>query len=355
VTEALDNYDVTGATRPIQAFVDDLSKWYLRRSRRRFWKSVADQDKDSAYRTLYRALTTLSKLLAPTMPFLAEALHQNLVRTVDARAPESVHQADWPGYDPEAIDDALNEEMRLVMRLASLGHAARDKAGIKVRQPLAEAAFALGRPEEVRALERHADLLADELNVKRVTVLASADKAISYSLKPLPKQLGQKYKSLFPRVAEAIQALDPAQAARLLLSGQPVRVQVDEMELEIRPDEVEVRVEAHAGLAIAAEGAYVAALHTALTPALVREGLAREFVRRVQDLRKQAELEVADRIRLYVTATPDLLSALRVHRDYIMGETLAVELNMAEPPEEAVLAEAWFDGQWMKVGLLRVE
>jgi isoleucyl-tRNA synthetase len=355
VTEALDNYDVTGATRPVQAFVDDLSKWYLRRSRRRFWKSVADQDKDSAYRTLYQALTTLSKLLAPTMPFLAEALHQNLVRTVDAGAPESVHQADWPGYDPGLIDEALNEEMRLVMRLASLGHAARDKAGIKVRQPLAEAAFSLGRPDEARALERHADLLADELNVKRVTVLASLDEAISYSLKALPKQLGQKYKSLFPSVAEAIQALDPAQAARRLLAGQPVRVQIDEMELEIQPDEVEVHVEAHAGLAIAAEGVYVAALHTALTPALVREGLAREFVRRIQDLRKQAELEVADRIRLYVTATPDLWSALRLHRDYIMGETLALELEAAEPPEGAALAEAWFDGQWMKAGLLRVE
>ena len=134
-----------------------------------------------------------------------------------------------------------------------------------------------------------------------------------------------------------------------------MRVQIDGMELEIQPDEVEVHVEAHAGLAIAAEGAYLAALHTVLTPALVREGLAREFVRRVQDLRKQAELEVADRIRLYVTATPDLLSALRAHREYITGETLAVELNTTEPPEETVVAEAWFDGQWMKVGLIRVE
>jgi isoleucyl-tRNA synthetase len=354
VTEALDSYDVTGATRPIQAFVDDLSKWYLRRSRRRFWKSVADEDKDLAYRTLYQTLTTLRLLLAPTMPFLAEALHQNLVRTVDAEAPESVHQADWPGYDPEQIDEALNEEMRLVMRLASLGHAARNQAGIKVRQPLAEAAFSVSRPEEAQALERHADLLADELNVKRVRVLRSADEAISYSLKALPKQLGQKYKGLFPKVAQAIQGLDAAQAARLLLAGQAVRVQVEGQEFEILPEEVEVRVEAHAGLAIAAEGAYVAALHTDLTPELVGEGLARELVRRVQDLRKQADLDVADRIRLFVAATPDLAGAIRLHRDYIMGETLALELNAAEPPENATITEAWFDGQWMKAGLLRM-
>lgn len=355
VTEALDNYDVTGATRPIQTFVDDLSKWYLRRSRRRFWKSLADEDKASAYRTLYQALTTLRLLLAPSMPFLAEALHQNLVRTVDPTAPESVHQANWPGFDPDLIDEALNEEMRLVMRLASLGHAARNQAGIKVRQPLAEAAFSVGRPEEARALERHAGLLADELNVKHISVLRSADEAISYSLKPLPKQLGQKYKSLFPKIAQAIQEADPARAARQLLDGLSLRLQVEGQEFEIQPEEVEVHLEAHPGLAVAAEGAYVAALQTQLTPELLREGLARELVRRIQDLRKQAELEVADRIRLYIAATPDLAAAIRHHRDYIMGETLAVEMHHADPPANAVLAEAWFDGQWMKVGLLRLE
>jgi hypothetical protein len=125
--------------------------------------------------------------------------------------------------------------------------------------------------------------------------------------------------------------------------------------LEILPDEVEVRLEAHPGLAVAAEGAYVAALNTALTPALVREGLAREFVRRAQELRKQADLDVADRIRLFVTSTPDLAGAIRAHRETIMGETLAVELNTVEPPEGATLAEAWFDGQWMKIGLVREE
>jgi isoleucyl-tRNA synthetase len=355
VTEALDNYDVTGATRPIQSFVDDLSKWYLRRSRRRFWKSGEDEDKDSAYRTLYQALVTLSRLLAPSMPFLAEALHQNLVRAVVEDAPESVHQADWPGYDPEYIDEALNDEMRLVMRLASLGHAARNQAGIKVRQPLSEAAFSVGRQDEAQALEQHADLLADELNVKHVRVLRSADEAVSYSLKPLPKQLGQKYKGLFPKIAQTIQELEPTQAARALLAGQAVGVSVEGQEYVIQPDEIEVHVEAHSGLAIAAEGAYVASLHTALTPELVREGLAREFVRRAQDLRKQAGLDVADRIRLFVTATHDLAEAIGAHRDYIMGETLAVELLAVEPPEGATLAEAWFDGQWMKVGLIRVE
>jgi isoleucyl-tRNA synthetase len=355
VTEALENYDVTGATRPIQAFVEDLSKWYLRRSRRRFWKSDTDDDKDSAYRTLYQALVTLSKLLAPSMPFLAEALHQNLVRTVVEGAPESVHQADWPGYDPEQIDEVLNDEMRLVMRLASLGHAARNQAGIKVRQPLGEAAFSVGRPDEAVALERHAELLADELNVKTVRLLRSADEAVSYSLKPLPRQLGQKYKGLFPRMAQAIQELDASQAAHLLLAGQPVEIQVDGQQYEIQPDEVEGRLDPQAGQAVAVDGAYIAALDTRLTPELVREGLARELVRRIQELRKQADLDVADRIHLYVTSTPELAGAIRAHRETILGETLAVELHASQAPEGAALAEAWFDGQWMKLGLVRVE
>src|SRR5512143_3247603 len=188
VTEAYEAYDVPNATRPIEQFVEKLSTWYVRRSRRRFWKNESDQDKQSAYSTLYTALVTVAKLLAPAMPFLAEELYQNLVRSVDEGAPESVHLANWPGVMPEFIDEGLNRDMDLVMRLVSLGHAARQKANRKVRQPLAEAAFSVGNPLERRALENHADILADELNVKRVRPLDSSTEAVSHSVKPLPKQ-----------------------------------------------------------------------------------------------------------------------------------------------------------------------
>lgn len=354
VTQALDNYDVTGATRPIQGFVDDLSKWYLRRSRRRFWKSELDSDKASAYATLYQTLVTLSKLLAPTMPFLSEALYQNLVRSFDATAPESVHLSDWPAFDPDSLDEMLNQNMHLVMQLASLGHAARSQAGIKVRQPLAEIAFATGKQEESRALEGYADLLADELNVKRVRTLRSADEAVSYTLKPLPKQLGQKYKALFPRVSQAILETDAVRTAHTLLAGKPIIISVDGNELEILPEEVEVRLEARSGLAVAAEGSYLAALQTELTPELIREGLAREFVRRVQELRKQADFEIADRIQLNLMATPELVEAIQAHREYILGETLTIELKLSEPPAESASTEAWFDGQWMKIGITKL-
>lgn len=344
VTAALEAYDVTGATRPLQVFVDNLSKWYLRRSRRRFWKSGADADKQSAYATLYEVLLTLSKLLAPTMPFLAEELYQNLARSVDPGAAESVHLADWPAYDPAAIDERLNRDMELAMKLASLGHASRNQAQIKVRQPLAEVAFSVSNQDEAQALQAYAGLLMDELNVKKVSLLGSAGEAVSYCLKPLPKQLGQKYKGLFPKVSQAILALDASVAGPALLSGASVRASVEGIALEIQPDEVEVRAEARQGLVVASEGAYLAALHTELTPELVEEGLAREFVRRVQDLRKQAEFDISDRIRLYLEASPALEAAIRKQQGYVLGETLTVEW-LESWPEGGASSEAEFDGE----------
>ena len=353
VTQALDTYDVTGATRPLQTFVDYLSKWYLRRSRRRFWKSESDADKRAAYTTLYETLVTVSKMLAPTMPFLAEELYQNLVRSVDAEAPESVHLADWPAYDLAAIDEELNRGMELVMKLASLGHAARNQAQIKVRQPLAEVAFSVANQEEARALQAYAELLSDELNVKQVRSLGSAGEAVSYSIKPLPKQLGQKYKGLFPKVSQAILALDASLIGPGLLAGHPAVVMVEGERIEIQPDEVEVRADARHGLVVAAEGAYLAALQTELTPELVQEGLAREFVRRIQDQRKQADFDIADRIHLYVQASPRLAEAINLQRDYIMGETLTVELISAPPPEKASSSQVSFDGESVTFGILK--
>ncbi|MBI3160466.1 MAG: isoleucine--tRNA ligase [Chloroflexi bacterium] len=355
VTRAYEAYDVPGATRPIQNFVDDLSKWFLRRSRRRYWKSGSDADKNAAYATLYEALATVAKLLAPSMPFLAEEMYQNLVRRADPNAPESVHMCDWPEADEPAIDEALNREMALVMRLASLGHAARNSAALKVRQPLAEAAFAVGQAQEAEAIRKYADVLADELNVKTVRPLGSAGEAVAYSLNPLPKQLGQKYQSRFPQVRAALLALEPGQAAAALLAGKPVSVKVDGEMLEVLPDEVEVRTEAKAGLALAQDGAYLAALSTELTDDLVKEGLAREFVRNVQDLRKQFGYEIADRIKVYYQASDRLAEALTAHRDYVMGEVLAVELKAAAPPKKSQQPDEplTFDGEEAKIGLVK--
>ncbi len=330
VTAALDNYDVTGATRPLENFVNQLSTWYLRRSRRRFWKSDADADKQAAYATLYTALVSISKLLSPTMPFLADEIYQNLVRTVDADAPASVHLTDWPGYDASLIDEILNSEMALTMKLASLGHAARNKANRKVRQPLAEVAFSVSNNFERGVVTKYADILADELNVKQVRVMDATGEAVSFTLNPLPKQLGQKYGKLFPVIRKAIMETPVDDAARKLLAGNSIQVDVEGQILDLYPEEIEVRAQAKSGYAVASEGAYLAALVTDLTPALIREGLSREFVRRVQDLRKQMDFDISDRIEIKYAASTGLDEAVTDYREYIMGETLAVIMEKSE-------------------------
>ncbi len=354
VTHAYETYDVPGATRPIETFVEHLSTWYLRRSRRRFWKSESDTDKQAAYTTLYTALVTLARLLAPAMPFLAEELYQNLVRSVDRGAPESVHLAEWPLADEARIAESLNRSMALVMKMVSLGHSARQKANRKVRQPLAEAAFSVGNVDERHAIQAYADLIADELNVKHVRLLDTSAEAVSFEIKPLPKQLGQKYGNRFPAIAKAVKALEPASSASTLLAGQPLKVRADKKTYAILPEEVEVRALAKEGFAVASDGAYLAALVTDLTPELIQEGLAREFVRRVQDLRKQADLEVADRIKLFVKATPGLKKAIKANQDYITTETLTVELAFTPPPTGAASVEDEFDGEKMTIGLVKV-
>lgn len=353
VTAGYEEYEVTRATRPIQEFVEKLSTWYLRRSRRRFWKSESDSDKQAAYSTLYAALVTVAKLLAPAMPFLADELYQNLVRSADADAPESIHLARWPETDVSRIDETLNRDMATVMKLVSLGHSARQKANRKVRQPLSEAAFSVGNVSERKAVEAFAELIADELNVKRVRLLDSSTEAVAHTIKPLPKQLGQKYGNKFPAIQKAILAMDAESAARTLMDGSPLKVEAGGETFEVLDDEVEVKAVAKEGFAVAEEGAYVAALVTELTPELVREGLAREFVRRAQDLRKSAELDVADRIRMFVVASEGLKAAVEEHRDYVTSETLTVDLQFMPPPADAFTASDSFDGETLTVGLVK--
>lgn len=350
VTQAYENYDVVGATRPIEGFVDQLSNWYLRRSRRRFWKSESDADKAAAYETLYKALVTVSKLIAPTMPFMAETIYRNLVCSVDEKAPISVHLAEWPRVDESLINEKLNADMNVVMKLASLGHAARNKSNIKVRQPLSEAAFAVGKMEEGEVISRFRDILEDELNVKQVRLLAGSEETVTYSLNPLPKQLGQKYRNLSPRIRLAILELPAQESALKLLDGMNLVVQLDGKYYEILPDEVEVHTASREGYEVASEGAYMAALVTTLTPALIHEGLAREFVRRVQDLRKNSGLEISDRIGIKYQATEVLARAIEAFQDYIANETLAVSIEAAVLDGSDIFEDR-FDGEELRLQL----
>ncbi len=352
VTKAYETYDVTGATRPIEAFVEKLSTWYLRRSRRRFWKSGSDADKQAAYGTLYTALVTLSKLLAPAMPFLADELYQNLVCSVDpVRASNPSTWRTGPSSTKRSIDESLNRDMALVIKLVSLGHAARQKANRKVRQPLAGGRL-LAR-QCVRAPCR-GDLCRPDR--RRIECQESAPAGYQHGSRLAFRQaaaqaVGQKYGNKFPALQKALVAMDAEEVAQAFLSAGSVKVTAGGEPYDILPDEVEVRAQAKEGFAVAEEGAYVAALVTELTPELVQEGQAREFVRRVQDLRKTANLEVADRIDLSIQASHTLQAAIETHRDYIMTETLAVSLAFQELPAGAPSAQDEFDGEKFSVAL----
>ena len=363
VTFRLETFEPDKATAVVNRLLDDLSNWYLRRSRRRFWVKAgasksSDADKHAAYSTLHRVLVTLSRLLAPFIPFVTETMYQNLVRTVDSQALESVHHSDWPTVDLSTMDVDLLEEMALVMHLVSLGHAARNKANRKLRQPLAESAFAVGNAHEREIVYRYANLIGNELNVKEVRLLDAVSEAADFRLHPLPKQLGQKYKERFPMLRKAILDMDVVkthEAAHLLSAGSSIEVQIEGEHFQILPDEVEVLVEAHEGFSAVAEGVYLAALVTDLTPELELEGLAQEFVRRVQELRKTADLRVDDRINVQFTASEHLVTAVAKHHEYIMGETLALALERVDHPAGEASAKYTFDGEKLEVGLTLVK
>lgn len=338
VTQQLEAYEPNLATAAVNRLVDELSNWYLRRSRRRFWaragaSEASDADKNAAYSTLYTTLVTLSQLLAPFAPFVTEVMYQNLVRSVDPEAPLSVHHCSWAKVETAWLDAELEEEMALVMRLTSLGHAARNKAGRKLRQPLTEAAFAVASTQEHEIVTRYANIIADELNVKSVRLLDAASEAVDFNLNPYPKQLGQKYGSRFPGVRQAILSLAAEAAAARLLSGEGIEIELQGERLTILPEEVEVRVQAHAGFEAAADGPYVAALRTELSKELVLEGMAREVVRQAQERRKAQGLHVADRIEVRYAATGDSQRAMMEFNDFIKAELLAEQLYRVDPPD----------------------
>jgi isoleucyl-tRNA synthetase len=357
VTDALESFEPHTATAAIHGFLDDLTNWYLRRSRRRFWakagaSDTTDADKEAAYRTLYGVLLELVKLLAPFVPFVTESIYQNLVSTKEVA---SVHHCDWPSVDRSTLDPELTDEMGLVKRLVSLGHAARNQAQIRLRQPLREAAFAVAKASERSVVVQYADILRDELNVKEVRLLDAVREAAEYQLKPLPRQLGQKHGARFPAVRSAVLALDADPAAQRLLNGDSIELKIDEERIEVLPSEVEVQISPLTGFTAAAEGAYLAALVTEIDQELYSEGLANEVVRRVQALRKQAEFFVDDRIMLQYSGTSELVDAIEAHRTHIAAETLSLSLEHADEPTGTANAEYKFQEQELRIAISKSE
>ncbi|MDR7434968.1 MAG: isoleucine--tRNA ligase [Armatimonadota bacterium] len=352
VTEDMDRYDVTSAGRAIERFVDDLSNWYVRRGRRRYWKSENDQDKLAAYYTLYEALVTLAKLLAPFIPFTSEALYQNLVRSVDPLSPESVHLTDFPKADPTMINRDLLEVMESTRHLVSLGRAARNRAGLKVRQPL-QRAVVLTKDARLLQEPELLALISDELNVKEVKIVEDLTPFVRYEIRPRFDILGPKYAGRLPEVIAALRATDPLAVTHALTHEGRVILETREGPVTLFPDEVEVRIEGREGYVAESEGGDVVVLQTQLTPDLIEEGMARELVHQIQQLRKEAGFEVADRIRLFYQGDGRVDEVIRKHFGYIAQETLAVEIREGVEGAE-VTKRLDVDGYEVLVGVARI-
>ena len=362
VTDALEGYDPTRAGRAIESFVDELSNWYVRRSRRRFWKSEDDRDKAAAYHTLHECLATVATLLAPFTPYVAEEMYRNLVAGPDPGAPESVHLAAWPAADASLIDAERIEAMRLVQRLASLGRAARSKAGVKVRQPLPALLVGLRSARERALVEGYGPMLLDELNVKTITFRdASAGGAesgdasgalVEYVIKPNLPVLGPRLGKAVGPLRRAMQELDPAVAtgiAQAAEAGETIEI----AGVSLAPADLLIELRERAGAATAQDAHATVALTTTLTPALVREGTAREFVHRLQSLRREAGFAITDRIVVWIDGGADADAAVAAHADYVRAETLAVALHSAAPPDDAHVVEESVAGQRARLGVRR--
>ncbi len=348
VGDRMDDYDPAGAAKALEAFVDDLSTWYVRRSRRRFWKSEDDADKRAAYYALYHALRTLALLLAPFVPFLAERIYQDVVRPVDARAPLSVHLCDFPTPDTARMDEELETLVEAARTLVALGRAARGRARIKVRQPL-PAVLLVTRHRALRETPELLDHIADELNVKAVRFVDDPARYVSFEVSVRYDVLGPRLGAQVQEVARAVRAMDPAAVLRTLEREGRLAVPVDGEAVWLSRDEVVARLHEARGYAAEGQGGEFAILETTLTPDLVLEGQARELVHQIQMLRREAGLAVTDRIVVFHDG--QLGPILDAHGDYIRREVLAVDVR--EDPARAT-SPVRLDARVVRVGLVRV-
>jgi isoleucyl-tRNA synthetase len=354
VMERLDAYDITAAGRAIGEFVEELSNWYVRRSRRRFWKGEDDQDKKAAHSTLYECLVTVAKLTAPFTPFVAEALYQNLVVNVDDEAPESVHLADWPEYRKELVDRDLSERMFAARRVVGLGRAARNAAAIKTRQPLREVVVVDEAPDgtgESRikvGVESLSGIVLDELNVKELA-FGEAEDVVAYDLKPNLGIVGPKYGRLVPGLRAALERAAPEVGA-LAAAGESISVGVEGEEITLSPEELLVEPRQRDGYALEREAGLSVALRTDLDAELVDEGLVRELVHKVQNLRRDKGFEIEESIRVDLSGNPRISSLLEGRwGEYFKAEVLAKELVIDAPEDDSVGITVDGEALWVSV------
>lgn len=349
VNELMDNYNVTESGRAIQDFVDALSNWYVRRSRRRFWKSEEDKDKISAYKTLYECLVDVSRLCAPFIPFLSEEIYRNLTGSIGS-GEESVHLDSYPESDDSLIDEDLSFKMDTARKIVNLGRAVRSKINIKIRQPLEEIVIYFD-PDKRRkeAINHFSDVIISELNVKKIKFASAIDELVSYNIKPSLPLLGKKYGNLVPEIKEALAAENSIRTALKIKNNKNVSLTIGGKQIEILPEEILVEIRNKEALGVESDGEFTVGLSSIVSDELLEEGFCRELVHQIQNLRKEAGFKIENTIELAIEPMIDE-KILGKFKNYIMKETLSKSLG-SDFKKDMYIKEVRLDGKKIKIGM----
>jgi len=335
VREELDALDITGAARTLEDLVDDLSNWYVRRCRERYWKSEMDDDKIAAYLTLYEALVSIIKIAAPFVPFMTEEIYQNLVKSVYDDAPESVHLCTYPEMNESLIDKTLEHKMALARKIVELGRAARNKGKIKNRQPLQKMMVQLRNFQDEQLLVDLSDIIKEELNIKEIEYIHVAEEYFTYFVKPRFDLLGPKYGKLMSGIAKAIAQANATQLINEAREKGQVVLDVNGENITIAETELDIRAQDKEGFCAEGEGGYYVVLDTTITRELMLEGIARELTSKIQNMRKDAGFEVEDKIYLYYHGDDTIDEVMEKFGNEIKTDTLALEVHNTQPPADS--------------------
>ncbi len=329
VDEKLSKYDITSAALQIEDFTDELSNWYVRRNRERFWSQELTDEKIGAYVTLYEVLTTLSKVIAPFVPFIAEEIYQNLVTGLDENAPESVHLCLWPKVQEGAIDKKLEQEMDLAYKIVKLGRSARNLSNIKNRQPLSEMLISVNTLPEY-----YADIVKEELNVKKIKLGAEMQEYVNFEIKPNLPVLGKQYGKLIPRIKEEISKKNQMELATKVKSGKVEYIEIDGIEIGLDSEKLLITMHGKDGFAFSGEGEMGVVLDTHITPELKEEGYVREILSKIQNMRKDKGFQVLDHINIFVTGNELLEEVIKKNEETIKHDTLAINVTYGKKDHE---------------------
>ncbi len=326
VDNDLANYKIPEAARALQEFVDEMSNWYVRRSRERFWAKGMEQDKINAYMTLYHALVTIAKTAAPMIPFMTEDIYQNLVRSVDKDAPESIHLCDFPTVNEAWIDKDLEADMKELLEIVVLGRACRNTVNIKNRQPIGT----MYVKAEKKMSEFYTDIIADELNVKEVKFADDVESFISYSFKPQLRTVGPKYGKLLGGIRQALTDINGTAAMNELRTNGVLKLDINGNDVELTEEDLLIETAQTEGYVSESDGETSVVLDTNLTPELIEEGFVREIISKIQTMRKEAGFEVMDKIVVYAHGNDKIQDVMKTHEDEIKSEVLADEMVLGE-------------------------